>query len=143
MSNDDISDSLDMTNLEDVTPKQVVPVTAKSIVVKDSTADERQFETDAAMARNNIIDIVTKGGNALDEIMDVANQSQHPRAYEVVSTIMNGLVSANESLLKLHKEKKEFMASPSTTDDVKTVNNTQINLTTADLLNMIQDKNDR
>ena len=68
MSNDDISDSLGMHPIEDVTPKQeVIPVTEIS-VEKSKEIDE--FERDTQLARQNIISIVTKGENALDEILE-------------------------------------------------------------------------
>jgi hypothetical protein len=41
-------------------------------------------------------------------MIDFARQSQHPRAYEVVGTLINNLVDANQKLLNLSKQVKEI-----------------------------------
>lgn len=68
-----------------------------------------QVDTDFEFARENIMDVVNKGQEALFELMDVAKQSQHPRAYEVLSTMMNTMVGASKDLLDLQAKKKKLM----------------------------------
>lgn len=68
-----------------------------------------QVDTDFEFARENIMDIVDKGQEALVDLMDVARQSQHPRAYEVLSTMMNTMVGASKDLLDLQAKKKKLM----------------------------------
>jgi hypothetical protein len=41
--------------------------------------------------------------------MDVARQSQHPRAYEVLATMMNTMVGASKDLLDLQAKKKKLL----------------------------------
>lgn len=68
-----------------------------------------QVDTDFEFARENIMDVVNKGQEALFDLMDVARQSQHPRAYEVLSTMMNTMVGASKDLLDLQAKKKKLM----------------------------------
>jgi hypothetical protein len=65
-----------------------------------------QVDADFEFARENLMDVINKGQEAL---MDVARQSQHPRAYEVLSTMMNTMVGASKDLLDLQAKKKKLL----------------------------------
>ena len=69
---------------------------------KDTDADK-----DYTYARDNIYSIIEKGNGALEDILDVATQSQNPKAYEVLATTMKTLVTANKELVNLSKNKAE------------------------------------
>ncbi len=78
-----------------------------------------QVDTDFDFARENMMEVMNKGQEALFELMDVAKQSQHPRAYEVLSTMMNTMLNASKDLMDLQAKKKKLleddpMASPNT-----------------------------
>lgn len=68
-----------------------------------------QAESDFEFARENLMDVINKGQEALFDLMDVARQSQHPRAYEVLSTMMNTMVGASKDLLDLQDKKKKIL----------------------------------
>lgn len=88
---DIIADALDMKPLE------VIPSTSKPNV-----------DDDYHFARCNITNIIQKGQEALDGILDVAERSQHPRSYEVAATLIKTLSDANKDLLELSKQKKNI-----------------------------------
>ena len=67
-------------------------------------------ESDYEYARRNLYDIIENGQRALDDMIDFAKQAQHPRAYEVVGTLINNLVDANQKLLHLSKQVKDIRA---------------------------------
>ncbi len=90
---------------------------------------------DYEFARSNLYDLINKGSHALEDIIDVAKQSESPRAFEVVTNLLKTMVDANKDLLELAKKQKQL-------EDVKdegpkTVNN-NLYLTSADLLKMIK-----
>lgn len=68
-----------------------------------------QVDADFEFARENLMDVINKGQEALFDLMDVARQSQHPRAYEVLSTMMNTMVGASKDLLDLQAKKKKLL----------------------------------
>ena len=78
-----------------------------NLPVEQQIADEQVpvviKNNDYEFARENLHDIIGKGSKALDELCDVANASQHPRAYEVVSTLIK-----NSNLLDIQKKKKDI-----------------------------------
>jgi hypothetical protein len=96
-------------------------------------------ERDFTYARENLYDVISKGQEALFDMLDVAKQSQHPRAYEVLSGLINTLVAANKDLLDLQKKKKDLFKQ-----EEKKTNVTNNNLfvgSTAELQKLIKEKN--
>ena len=68
-------------------------------------------DNDFEYARQVYHDILAKGSQAMDEMIGVATATEHPRAFEVLSTIMKTLADVNGNLIDLHKKKKEFAKS--------------------------------
>jgi len=95
---------------------------------------------DYEYARRNLYDIIEKGSAALEDIVDVAKQSESPRAYEVLTNLLKTLAETNKDLLELAKKDKELKR-----DDVvpenKTINN-NLHITSADLLKLIKNNNE-
>lgn len=130
----DIDKSLGLRNITDVEIIDVTPTKNEVTPYVPQTTPEEDFD----YARANLKDVIDHGKDALEQLIDIADQSQHPRAYEVISTLMNTLVNANKDLLDLSKKKKEIMASDKK-DGPQTINNNLI-LTTADLQKMLSAK---
>jgi hypothetical protein len=65
-------------------------------------------DNDFEYARQTYHDILAKGSSALDDMMEVARATEHPRAFEVLSTMMKTLADVNGNLLDLHKKKKDI-----------------------------------
>jgi len=63
---------------------------------------------DADFARDNIRDLVTQGNQAVSELMLIARDGQHPRAFEVLSGLMKNLADMNKDLLEIQKRKKDL-----------------------------------
>jgi hypothetical protein len=64
---------------------------------------DRDFE----FARQNYRELLLKGSEALEEMIEVARATEHPRAFEVLSGMMKNVSDINGNLLDLHKKKKE------------------------------------
>jgi hypothetical protein len=109
----------------------------KAIVKAEDTRSEP--ERDYKYARQNFIDIIEKGAEALEELMDVARQSQHPRAYEVLATTMKTLIDANKDLVEMSRKNNP---EPEDTTSSKITNNLFVG-STNDLQQILRDmKND-
>ena len=65
-------------------------------------------EDDAEFARTNIRDLISKGNNAIDNLLLVANASEHPRAYEVAAGLIKNLADLNKDLLEIQKRKRDL-----------------------------------
>lgn len=109
-----------------------LPEVMKPPLDSESTQGKQDFD----YARENLYDVISKGQEALFDMLDVAKQSQHPRAYEVLSTLINTLVSANKDLLELQKKKKDLFKTEETP---QTINNNLFVGSTAELQKLISD----
>ena len=95
---------------------------------------------DYEYARRNLYDVIEKGNNALEDIMDVAKQSESPRAYEVVTNLIKTMVDANKDLLQLAKTRKELEAREP--EKAQVTNNNFFVGSSAELLKMIKNGNE-
>ena len=91
-NNDTIAQALDLAPM------------ASTEVVKKEAEDNNDYE----YARQNIYAVIETGANALDELAQIAAQSQSPRAYEVLSTLVKTLVDANRDLMALKEKNIEI-----------------------------------
>lgn len=100
--------------------------------------DDDNVENDFRFTRENLYSVIEQGNKALEDMIDVARASEHPRAYEVVSTLMNTLVNANKDLLDLSKKKRELVGKQESSAP-QTVNNNLFVGSTADLQRALKD----
>jgi hypothetical protein len=66
------------------------------------------IEDDAEYARQNLRKLIDKGSIAADHIVEIAKQSEHPRAFEVAANMMKNLADMNKDLLEIQKRKKDL-----------------------------------
>jgi len=95
-----------LSEIFDIEPIKEKTVETLPIVIEEST---NQIDADAEFARNNMRKLINNGNKALDELSFVANQSESPRAYEVLATMMKNLAEMNKDLLEIQKRKKELV----------------------------------
>jgi len=108
----------DIFDIDPITPTNVIEVKETAVVeIKDSA-----IEDDVEFARQNIKKLINKGGVAFDNLLLVANESEQPRAYEVVATLIKNLSDLNKDLLELQKRKKDLQGS----DDKKQSGNVNV-----------------
>lgn len=81
-----------------------------SLVVKAANPANTDLQNDYAFARQNLYDVLSKGGAALEDLVEIAKQSQHPRAYEVLSKLIKDMGDTNARLLELHKDLADLQA---------------------------------
>lgn len=101
---------------------------------------ENEVIKDIEIAKQNIENIIRQGDQSLTEIISIAKQSQSPRAFEVVSTLMKTLLDANRDFVDMSTKKKyaeDEMNAPKEAAQTNVTNNNLI-LSTADLLKMLK-----
>ena len=67
-----------------------------------------KVDDDADFARENIRTLIEKGNLAVDGILHVAKESEHPRAYEVAANLIKNLSDLNKDLMEIQKRKKDL-----------------------------------
>lgn len=106
----------------------------KPILKKTETEDVKQ---DYEISRAALHSLVMKGQEAVDGILEVAQASDHPRAYEVAATTIKNVADTADKLIDLQKKMKELDAEDKK-NAPSTVNNTMFVGSTADLQKMLK-----
>lgn len=95
----------------------VDPIQFENIIVELKSP----IEDDAEFARSNIRDLIQKGNTAIDNLLQVANASEHPRAYEVAAGLIKNLGDLNKDLMEIQKRKRDL-------DPTQSKNNSTTNI---------------
>jgi len=82
--------------------KQIIP--AEERLPEKNDEREEDIRNDNDSVRETYHELVVKGKDALDGIMDVASQSESARAYEVVAETIRTIADTNEKIIDLHKK---------------------------------------
>ena len=96
---------------------------------------------DYEYARRNNYDIIEKGMSALEDIIDIAKQSESARAFEVATNLMKTMLDANKDLLELAQKNKELTREDKVADKLVTNNNLFVG-SSAELLKMLKGNKD-
>ncbi len=103
--------------------------------------DSDNVQSDYDRSRATYYDLIEKGQAALELMIEVARESEHPRAFEVLATLIKSTSDVNDKLMDLNKKRKDI--NKKDTDEQKsiagsTTNNVFIGSST-DLQRMLQD----
>jgi predicted transcriptional regulator len=105
-----------------------------------AAAHDDSATADFDMARSNIREVITNGSEAIFKLTEIAEQSQHPRAYEVLAKLMDSVVNANKELLELQTKIRTIQASDSPINErAQSVTNNLFVGSTAELQKVISD----
>ena len=99
--------------------------------------DTEDVKHDYEVSRAALHSLVMKGQEAVDGILEVAQASDHPRAYEVAATTIKNVADTADKLIDLQKKMKELDAEDKK-NAPSTVNNTMFVGSTADLQKMLK-----
>lgn len=99
--NNNLSEILDIELMEEQTNEF-------ELVENEIDLTKNEIDQDVEYARNNIKTLIENGNRSILELIQVAKASEHPRAYEVVATMLKNLSELNKDLLELQKRKKDL-----------------------------------
>ena len=96
-----------------------------------------KVKSDYEYSRDTYYEILEKGKESLELMLEVARESEHPRAFEVLSGMMKNMADINDKLMDLNKKNKDINK-----EDIKQVTNNNVFLgSTADLQKLLKDDN--
>ena len=130
MSDNKIAQSLGMDPLIDKPNKVILP--------PKKVPENNDYE----YARQNMYNILERGTDALEEMLEIAKQSESARAFEVVSNLIKTLAETNKDLLDLAKKQKELVKEEDGPQKTVTNNNLFVGSST-DLLKMIKQSSEK
>ena len=101
-------------------------------------------DNDYEFARETLYDMICKGRDGVEEMLEVAKSSEHPRAYEVLAKLIKDTADVSNQLLTLQKQKKDLEKedTPALPPAGNTTNNVFVG-STSDLQRMLKDMNEK
>ena len=104
---------------------------------------EVMVDDDFDQARQALKRMISKGETALDDMMNIARQSDHPRAFEVTGQLIKTVAETAKDLLALQKAKRELQTpEEQKTQQIGTQNNIVFAGSTNELLKALRSKNE-
>ena len=114
----------DLPPSDDVEGELVIDTPKKPLSPEGSD----DVDTDYQYARENLYNVIERGSDALNTLVEIANQSESPRAFQIVSTLIKTLSDANKDLLevqtKVKKLKEETNTGPNNVTNALFIGNT-------------------
>lgn len=110
------------------------------------TDDQRKnfvHEQDYEYSRDTYYDLIEKGRESLDLMIQVARESEHPRAFEVLSNMIKDIANVNDKLMELNKKQKELLQDENPKETNTTNNNLFIGSTTELQRFLLGDKDEK
>jgi hypothetical protein len=138
MSNQtDILDNvLGITDVVETTTREVTP--SKPVLVPTTTGTEADIDNDYKYQRENFYNLIERGQDAIDGILDLARESEHPRSYEVAGNLIKQVAEVTEKLGDLQGKMKKLKEVPNSAP--QNVTNALFVGSTAELQKMLKGK---
>jgi hypothetical protein len=120
----------------------IVPAEEAPIAPVEATATKDQLKKDYEYTRANLYSLIEKGQEAVDGILELAQESDQPRAYEVAGQLIKHIGDVADKLVDLQKKVNEI-ENPKKEKQVNTTNNTMFVGSTADLAKFLKSQQDK
>jgi hypothetical protein len=126
-------------SLDDALGLNTLPVVIEDNSSVPVVADEEQVESDVSTARDNLHDAVSVAQVAVQDMLSIAQQSQHPKAYEALNSLIKTYADISMGLADLQVKKQRLQSKKTGNEDAQTVNNNLFVGSTAELQQMLED----
>ena len=110
----------------------------KPVLVPKTTMGEEDIDNDYKYQRENFYNLIERGQDAIDGILDLARESEHPRTYEVAGNLIKQVAEVTEKLGDLQEKMKKLKEVPNNAP--KNVTNALFVGSTAELQKMLKGK---
>ena len=131
MKNENLDEIFDIT--EEVTT-EIVEVDESTPEIKGRT---EEVTTDYQYTRSNYYDLIEKGTSAIESSLQIAQEGQHPRAYEVTAQLLKNVGELNRDLMELQLTVDKLKG---TSKPTKVTNNTMFVGSTKELQQMLKQR---
>ena len=110
------------------------------VIVKKPSDDLEDTDADYKYQRENFYNLVERGQDAIEGILEIAKESEHPRTYEVAGNLIKQVAEVTEKLGDLQEKMKRLKEVPNSAP--KNVTNALFVGSTAELQKMLKGKTD-
>ena len=117
-----------------------LPVATHKTIIPRSTENIEDLDADYKYQRENFYNLIERGTDAIDGILEIAKESDHPRTYEVAGNLIKQVAEVTEKLGDLQEKMKRLKEVPNTAP--KNVTNALFVGSTAELQRVLKGKSD-
>ena len=132
--NDALSEALGIENAVEIIPPSKTPET-----IINTPHEEDDIKADYNLSRRTFRDLINKGNSAMESLTDLAKESESPRAYEVLATMMRTVADTTKDLYDLQKKTKDLKGQDKNDQPNVNVEKAVFVGSTADLLKQIKE----
>ncbi len=118
--------------------EKIIPTSLPKIIPNTVEVSEDDIEDDYKYQRDNFYNLVEKGSAAIDGILELAKESEHPRTYEVAGQLIKNVAEVTEKLGDLQEKMRRLKEVPNNAP--KNVTNALFVGSTKELQKMLKDK---
>jgi len=116
----------------------VLPATTQQENTELVIPNDKDPDTDFETGRENLYKLLDKGNDAIDGILALAKEGEHPRAYEVAGQLIKTVADVSKDLMAMQEKLKKLKEVPNT--GPKSVTNALFVGSTTELQKLLKDK---
>lgn len=121
---------------EDVKPAELIKQEPAGLPAYNNTDADKDYEE----VRNNLKVVIEQSNSAIQGILELAEDSQQPRAYEVVAQLIGQTLEANTKLIDLHRRMKDIKKQDQVKQTTTVTNNSIFVGSTSELQKMLREQ---
>lgn len=140
-THDALSEALGIDNNKQL---EVIENSDNTPVVLETEHTKDDISQDYALSRRTFRDLIDKGNSAIEGITDLAKESESPRAYEVLATLIKTVADTTKDLYDLQKKTKDLKTEETKVPEASVTNIDKAVFvgSTSDLLKQIKNNNE-
>jgi len=119
-----------------------LPAETKHAELEKEIASKRDINDDYKFSRDTYKELISTGMGSLDSLAEIARESEHPRAFEVLAKSIKDIGDVTDKLMALQKNKQDLVQKKEEETGKITNNNVFIGSTT-DLQRMLMDNKEK
>jgi hypothetical protein len=111
-----------------------LPAETKNAALEKEIASKKDINDDYRFSRDIYKELISKGMGSLDSLAEIARESEHPRAFEVLAKSIKDIGDVTDKLMSLQKNKQELVGKK---EESKVTHNNMFIGSTTDLQRML------
>ena len=132
----DIDDKLN--EVLNIVPEVIEPTEIAKVETQIEVPEDKDAEVDFDTGRENLYKMLEKGNDAIDGILALAKEGEHPRAYEVAGQLIKTVADVSKDLMAMQEKLKKLKEVPNT--GPKSVTNALFVGSTTELTKLLKEK---
>ena len=120
-----------------------LPAETKNAALEKEIASKKDINDDYKFSRDTYKELISKGMGSLDSLVEIAQESEHPRAFEVLAKSIKDIGDVTDKLMALQKNKQDLVGKKEKEEAGKVTNNNMFIGSTTDLQRMLLNNDEK